>query len=134
MKSKPNYFLHEDRYLARCEKPDVYSGWFTAKDYEEGIQEIRELLALGFAPERGALIDLGCGAGNYSLKLASLGYDVTGVGISQTAIDWANEHVAKGEVKASFVCGDGIAPDDFENESMDFAFDGHFFHCIIGED
>ena len=36
-------------------------------------------------------IDLGCGAGNYAIYLAGIGFDVTGVDSSPTAIRFARE-------------------------------------------
>ena len=36
-------------------------------------------------------IDLGCGTGNYSIYLASLGFEVTGIDISTTAIEIAKK-------------------------------------------
>ena len=130
----PNYLIHEAHYRDRRTKPDVYSGWFTERDYEQGMAEFRESLSMGFAPEAGRLLDLGCGAGNYSLRLAQLGYTVTGIDISQTAIDWANENATGEGIPVRFVCGDGIQLSDFEDSEFEFAFDGHFLHCIVGPD
>jgi SAM-dependent methyltransferase len=134
MNKEPDYTIHEDRYRERRDRRDVYAGWFTERDYENGMREFEESMKRGFAPRRGRLIDLGCGAGNYSVRLAKLGYDVTGVDISRTAIEWASESLTGDGFPISFVCGDGVTLSDFEDEKYDFAFDGHFLHCIIGSD
>jgi 2-polyprenyl-3-methyl-5-hydroxy-6-metoxy-1,4-benzoquinol methylase len=51
-------------------------------------------------------IDLGCGAGNYAVWLASRGFDVTGVDSAQTAIKRAKEHATKKGVKYTLRCHD----------------------------
>ncbi len=51
-------------------------------------------------------IDLGCGAGNYAIYLASKGFDVTGVDISPTAIKMARENAMKKGVKSNFIVAD----------------------------
>jgi SAM-dependent methyltransferase len=134
MNSDPDYSIHEDRYRDRRSKLDIYSGWFTERDYESGVVELKELLDTGHAPKTGRLLDLGCGAGNYSIFLSQMGYEVTGIDISETAISWAHENAASADVSPSFVCGDGVNLADIEDNSFDFAFDGHFLHCIIGRD
>jgi 2-polyprenyl-3-methyl-5-hydroxy-6-metoxy-1,4-benzoquinol methylase len=40
-------------------------------------------------------IDLGCGAGNYSVYLASQGFEVTGVDLSPAAISLAQKNAEK---------------------------------------
>ena len=134
MKTEPDYSIHESRYRERRDKQDVYAGWFTERDYDNGMEELQASLAMGFAPASGDLLDIGCGAGNYSVRLARLGYAVTGVDISNTAIDWAIERAAEQGQATRFVCGDGITLADFEDDRFDFAFDGQFLHCIIGRD
>jgi 2-polyprenyl-3-methyl-5-hydroxy-6-metoxy-1,4-benzoquinol methylase len=45
------------------------------------------------------VIDLGCGAGNYTVWLAGLGFDVTGVDSSPAAIQIARENSVKNGVR-----------------------------------
>jgi len=68
-------------------------------------------------------IDVGCGAGNYAIYLASKGFDVTGVDISPSAIALARENTAKRGVACNFLVADildGLS--DFA-ESFDFAYE-----------
>jgi 2-polyprenyl-3-methyl-5-hydroxy-6-metoxy-1,4-benzoquinol methylase len=51
-------------------------------------------------------IDLGCGAGNYAIYLASIGFDVTGVDLSPTAIKIAKENAKKKGVTSNFLIAD----------------------------
>ena len=48
-------------------------------------------------------IDLGCGAGNYAIYLASKGFDVTGIDISPAAIKIAKENAEKKGVRPIFL-------------------------------
>ena len=67
-------------------------------------------------------IDLGCGAGNYSIYLASRGFDVTGVDGSPTAIDLAKVNAARKGMVCNFLAADllyglgGLGPFGFALE------------------
>ncbi|MEA3422279.1 MAG: methyltransferase domain-containing protein [Bacillota bacterium] len=41
------------------------------------------MFALLDAPKGSRILDVGCGSGNYSIKLAELGYEVVGIDLSQ---------------------------------------------------
>ena len=51
-------------------------------------------------------IDVGCGAGNYAVYLASVGFDVTGVDISPSAIALAEANAKEKGVTCKFVAAD----------------------------
>jgi len=74
-------------------------------------------------------IDLGCGAGNYAIYLASQGFDVTGVDISPSAIKFAEENAAKKKVKCHFLVRDLTAKSEFK-QTFDFAYDWEVLHHI----
>lgn len=48
-------------------------------------------------------LDIGCGTGNYSLYLASRGFQVTGVDVSKTAIQIANDKASAQKSSAHFI-------------------------------
>lgn len=75
-------------------------------------------------------IDLGCGAGNYAVYLASRGFDVTGVDISPTAIKLAKENAEKKGVKCNFFVADVLSELDKINRTWDFAYDWGLLHHI----
>lgn len=78
-------------------------------------------------------IDLGCGAGNYAVWLASRGFDVTGVDSAPTAIKRAKENAAKQGVDCTFLVADVLS--NFKNVkgTFDFAYDWELLHHIFPE-
>jgi cyclopropane fatty-acyl-phospholipid synthase-like methyltransferase len=79
-------------------------------------------------------IDLGCGAGNYAIYLAGLGFDVTGVDSSPTAIKMAEEHAKKRGVRCRFIIADLLGDMHEVTDTFDFAYDWEFLHHIFPED
>jgi 2-polyprenyl-3-methyl-5-hydroxy-6-metoxy-1,4-benzoquinol methylase len=79
-------------------------------------------------------IDLGCGAGNYAIYLAGLGFDVTGVDSSPTAIKIAGEHAKKRGVRCRFIVADLLDDLHEVTDTFDFAYDWEFLHHIFPED
>ncbi len=79
-------------------------------------------------------IDLGCGAGNYAIYLASKGFDVTGVDISPTAIKMARENAMKKGVKSNFIVADVLGDLDEVKKTFDFAYDWELLHHIFPEE
>lgn len=130
---KTFYFGHEDVYC-RLRKEGA-AGWEkTESAYAEQYERFQNVLATGHAPRSGRLLELGCGAGNMSIYLASLGYEVTGVDISPTAIDWARERSATQVNCPRFLVADVLQMECVADAEFDFVLDGHCFHCIIGDD
>ena len=78
-------------------------------------------------------IDLGCGTGNYSIYLASVGFDVTGIDISPTAIKIANENAKKKGIKCNFLVADVLGNLNEVKEKFDFAYDWELLHHIFPE-
>jgi SAM-dependent methyltransferase len=77
-------------------------------------------------------IDLGCGAGNYAIYLAGIGFDVTGIDISPSAIKIAKQNAEKKRVKCNFLVGDVLG--DLEvKETFYFAYDWELLHHIFPE-
>jgi ubiquinone/menaquinone biosynthesis C-methylase UbiE len=77
----------------------------------------------------GAALDLGCGGGQVSIKLAARGYRVVGVDFAPTAIALARRSAPE----LTFVVGDCLAL-EFPAASFDLAVDNHVLHCIVGAD
>ena len=68
-------------------------------------------------------IDLGCGTGNYSIYLASVGFDVTGIDNSPTAIKIAQENAKKKGIKCNFLVANVLGNLNEVNCKFEFAFD-----------
>jgi SAM-dependent methyltransferase len=60
----------------------------------------------GLQPPYGPALDLGCGTGGWSIKLAGRGWQVTGVEIVPRALKTARKRVAEAGVDVRFVKGD----------------------------
>jgi SAM-dependent methyltransferase len=79
-------------------------------------------------------IDLGCGVGNYSVWLASRGFDVTGVDISDAAIELARTRAEGAGVSCEFRSADLIAGVDGFEGNYELAFEWEVLHHILPED
>jgi|TARA_B100001094_G_C18179334_1_gene799885 SAM-dependent methyltransferase len=71
------------------------------------------------------VLDIGCGEGRNSIYLEQLKYSVTGVDISQSAIDLAN----KKESSCNFYCKD-LINDTWINKKFDVIIDFGLFHFV----
>jgi SAM-dependent methyltransferase len=83
--------------------------------------------------EAGKALEIGCGYGHNSMWLASQGFSVTGVDVSESAIQEAKDNASKESADCSF-----IAMDFMENDVADypfsFVFDRGCFHAFRSED
>ncbi len=78
-------------------------------------------------------IDLGCGTGYYSIYLASVGFDVTGIDVSPTAIKIAQENAKKKGIKCNFFVADVLGNLNEVKGTFDFAYDWELLHHIFPE-
>lgn len=84
-------------------------------------------------PNKGRALDLGCGTGTHSVYLALQGYSVTGVDISQTAINQARQKASQAGVKATFVVQDVNRLDSLPGP-FDVALDVGCLHALQAGD
>lgn len=66
-----------------------------------------ELKLFSFLPDKGDVLDIGCGAGRISLYLSSIGYQVTGVDVSEMLIQSAQVLARQQALNPSFVLAEG---------------------------
>lgn len=78
-------------------------------------------------------VDLGCGAGNYAVWLATKGFRMTGVDISPRALDLARRLAAKKGVACRFITADLTAVVEALDRSFDFAYDWEVLHHVYPE-
>ena len=76
---------------------------------KEAAQEVLvdEMYARARLPKNAKVLDVGCGVGGTSCKLAALGHSVTGVSLSTTQVAMAKENAAKEGVSPRFLEMDG---------------------------
>ena len=74
-----------------------------------------------FAPPGGRIVDIGCGLGGKAAQMASLGYRVLGLDISQAAIDAAERHTTGSEGSLEFRRANFL--DESPDAPFDLAFD-----------
>ncbi len=76
-------------------------------------------------------LDMGCGAGNYAIYLAGMGFDVTGVDISPSAVALAQANAKKKGVVCSFMAADVLSDLGELSEVFEFAYDWALLHHIF---
>ena len=72
---------------------------------------------------RGAVLDVGCGAGEHTILLTRLGYDVLGIDFAPSAIEYARANAAAKGVDARFEVADAMSlpPEPGYNTILDSA-------------
>jgi SAM-dependent methyltransferase len=79
-------------------------------------------------------VDLGCGAGNYSVWLAEQGFDVTGIDISTEAVALAARNAEAANVSCTFVTADLLGDLTPYLQKFGFALDWEVLHHVFPED
>ena len=128
------YFTHEFAYQALRKKraPGWGDGNFQKrmKGWERTLHHARN--NPHFPPPPSSILELGCGSGDVSLFLANAGYQISGIDISTTAIEWAREKFSKIQPSVDFRSGN-VCYLPWEDSSFDVILDANCLHCIIGE-
>lgn len=75
-------------------------------------------------------LDLGCGAGNYAVYLASCGFEVTAIDISPAAIKIAKKIAKQKGVACSFLVADVLEDFPQFDKPFDFIYDWGLLHHI----
>lgn len=132
MMMRIDYAWHEKVYQKF--KADGKVGWNTRISHTEFQAIFERGLQAEYVPKNGKLLELGCGPGDYSLWLAEKGYEVAGVDIAPTAIEWVQEQAQERQLQIDFRVGNVLNLKDYPDNFFDLVLDGHCFHCIIGTD
>ncbi|WP_340025320.1 class I SAM-dependent methyltransferase [Paenibacillus sp. FSL K6-1096] len=84
-------FWDDDHISEKMLEAHLHPDWEAASRRHGDID--RSVLWLsGLIPPGSSILDLGCGPGLYTKRLAELGYDVTGLDFSRRSIAYAQEH------------------------------------------
>ncbi len=102
-------------------------------DREEPPQALVDLVRSGTVRPCKA-VDLGCGTGHYAIYLAQMGFEVTGVDISPTAIGIAQENARRENAKCDFIAADLLGDLHEVRGTYDFGYDWELLHHIFPED
>jgi SAM-dependent methyltransferase len=78
-------------------------------------------------------VDLGCGAGNYTVWMAARGFEMTGIDISPKAVALARELAESKGVQCRFISADITGDFSLFDPSFDFAYDWALLHHVFPE-
>ena len=131
MDVRTDYPIHEKAYRERRGRDD-YQGWDPDESFEFANAIVREVMDWPEIPTSGRLLEIGCGAANHLLPLASR-FELAGIDLSPTAVEWGKEHAERAQIAADLRVGD-VRDLPWSGETFDMVRDGHLLHCIIGDD
>lgn len=101
---------------------ESYDSWYQEKIGSFADKVETELAFRLFKPEKGMkVLDVGCGTGNFSIKLARLGCDVTGIDISERMLQLARRKSKQQGFNITFRNMD-VCDLNFPDESFDAVF------------
>jgi len=80
------------------------------------------------------VIEMGCGAGNYVIIFSRMGYDCTGMDISEHAIRLARISASAAGADCGFVVADVTGDLSEWASTFDFAYDWELLHHVFPED
>jgi 2-polyprenyl-3-methyl-5-hydroxy-6-metoxy-1,4-benzoquinol methylase len=90
--------------------------------------ELQRLVSEGKV-KPGRVLELGCGTGTNAIFLASLGFEVTAVDLSLTALERAREKAREAKVTVNFIQADVTALPDLGGP-FPFVFDRGTYHVV----
>ena len=127
--SPVDYAGHTGQYKRLRQRGAI--GWSTPDEYRPMLGYV--LPVMRSAVDAPRVLEIGSGAGNFSILLQQAGYDVCGLEISDVAVEWAKENALAAGVATRFFVGN-VTQDLAQMGPFDQAIDGHCLHCIIGDD
>ncbi|ATI48333.1 class I SAM-dependent methyltransferase [Vibrio parahaemolyticus] len=131
MNMKPNYQVHESMYVEA--RQAGWEGWGGNERMSKAVL-VERFLDLCDRPKQGKLLELGCGEGHHCRAFQKLGFEVTGIDISPTAIAWAKKKAKATGIEGKYYTAD-LTVESFQlPERYDVVIDGNCLHCIIGAD
>ncbi|MFD0716491.1 class I SAM-dependent methyltransferase [Paenibacillus sp. GCM10027626] len=71
--------------------PD-YMVIYRHRDWEQAAREAQQMAGWLHLPANARLLDIGCGMGRHAMALSQLGYEVTGIDLSEALLEEARKH------------------------------------------
>lgn len=117
--------------LAKRVMSSIYEKAKSASDLPWHQTEPPRLLADAVrSRSRGRALDVGCGAGAFSVYLAQNGFEVTGIDLIPRALELAEAHARTARATVTFVEADALSWDS--PEPFDLVLDSGCLHSLIG--
>jgi len=135
-KTKSYYHSHESAYQEIKKKG--YVGWGNAESIGQlGDENTKQYLIAEvqkhFKKTDGKIaLDLGCGTGTTAFVLAEMGFKVTGVDVSETAIEMGIQLAHQQNLNIQFQVADILELTKID-QKFDLIYDSHCLHCIVFE-
>lgn len=111
-----------------------FSGWGGSK-YDDRMtgwdKDLKKLFEVT-KQKKVQVLELGCGAGDVAIKLSQMGHKVTGLDISQTAIEWAKQKSEKYDI--DYVVSSASDQTILLDQQYDLVLDGTCLHCLFDDD
>lgn len=98
---------------------DFYKDISKYYDYIFPVGQEQLALAQGVFDKGDSILDVACGVGTYTLALAKMGYDMTGVDISEGMVDMARTNARQQGLDTAFYVVDMMNLSDFGSNSFD---------------
>lgn len=135
---KSYYDAHETAYQQI--KAEGFVGWGNRTSLDKlgdakTIEFVKSAIARWVSPIDSSkkALDLGCGTGTTAFTMANMGLTVTGIDVSETAIQMARDLSNKQNLKIEFQAGDILQLEKL-NQKFDIIYDSHCLHCIVFEE
>jgi SAM-dependent methyltransferase len=110
------------------------AGWSDDEEAEGTLAQFAEILSQAGVEPAGSLLELGCGDGCLSVRLAQRGgLRVAGIDIVPLAIELARRRAESAGVRIELKVG-SVTALPWPEASFDLVLDGHCLHCISGAD
>ena len=109
-------------------KSSWYDGWLYARLIDSGNYELRNLLLKFIEPNK-SVLDIGCGTGGFSLKLARFSQYTLAIDISEKQINQAiKKRIKSGQKNIDFVTLDALEVINKIEQTFDYAVFSFVIH------
>ncbi len=131
MSNKSKYYNHDSVWQKRAQLNNPFYGSYSSHLYGKLIRQIQSLHPRSLVGLK--LLDVGCGAGMFGLKVVEYGMDYTGVDESSVAIEIGLKHNPGIKLKVlDFALDHILSPNELNAYDMVTCI--NTLHCLIEKD